>query len=117
MNSSKHRCINQASAPEAQTLQRSLNSSLGDTFGISLVLLGGQLLNVSPSIRPNASMQTSFTSKMLPPLSRKPMIIPFWTSDKSLHFCIAQTIAMFSESTESSAGIWVSRNPQSRIWL
>ncbi|GFY21577.1 hypothetical protein TNCV_1167221 [Trichonephila clavipes] len=37
MNSSQHRCTNQASASEAQTQQCSLNSSLGDTFGSPLV--------------------------------------------------------------------------------
>ncbi|GFW86711.1 DUF4817 domain-containing protein [Trichonephila clavipes] len=35
---------------------------------------------------------------MLPPLARKPMILPFWTSDKSLRFCITPTIGMFSEA-------------------
>ncbi|GFW35234.1 hypothetical protein TNCV_1695491 [Trichonephila clavipes] len=38
MNSSQHRCMNQASASEAQTQQRSLNSSLGGTVGSSLVI-------------------------------------------------------------------------------
>ncbi|GFV86049.1 uncharacterized protein TNCV_670461 [Trichonephila clavipes] len=45
MNNSQHWCINQVSASEAQTQQRSLNSSLGDTVGSPLVHLGGQLLN------------------------------------------------------------------------
>ncbi|GFX17200.1 hypothetical protein TNCV_2857231 [Trichonephila clavipes] len=48
------------SAKEAH--QRSLNSSLGDTVGSSLVLLGRQLLKGSTSIRLNASLQPSFTS-------------------------------------------------------
>ncbi|GFW56060.1 uncharacterized protein TNCV_374661 [Trichonephila clavipes] len=140
MNSSQHRCTNQASASEAQMQQCSLNSSLGDTFGSPLVRFGGQLLNGSPSICPNASPQPSFASviygswcttfasslilnspilpctvhfyhggtrtvhknsavsEMLPPLARKPMIMPFWTSDKSLRFCITPTIEMFSEA-------------------
>ncbi|GFW41714.1 RNA-directed DNA polymerase from mobile element jockey [Trichonephila clavipes] len=139
MNSSQHRCTNQASASEAQTQQCSLNSSLGDTFGSLLVHFGGQLLNGSPSICPNASPQPSFASviygpwcttfatslilnspilpctvhfyhaaceqftnsavsEMLPPLARKPMILPFWTSDKSLRFCITPMIEMFSEA-------------------
>jgi hypothetical protein len=34
-------------------------------------------------------------SEMLPPFARKPMIMPFSTSDKSLRFCITPTIAMF----------------------
>ncbi|GFV72265.1 hypothetical protein TNCV_637271 [Trichonephila clavipes] len=50
MNSSQHRCTNQASASEAQTQQCSLNCSLGETFGSPLVHFGGQLLNGSPSI-------------------------------------------------------------------
>ncbi|GFU74911.1 hypothetical protein TNCV_4508711 [Trichonephila clavipes] len=33
MNSSQHRCMNQVSVFENQTLQRSLNSSLEDTVG------------------------------------------------------------------------------------
>ncbi|GFU92557.1 uncharacterized protein TNCV_4794861 [Trichonephila clavipes] len=133
MNSSQHRCTNQASASEAQTQQCSLNSSLGDTFGSPLIHFGGQLLNGSPSICPNTSPQPSFASVIygpwcttfatslilnspfspcsvhfyhggtrtvhkLPPLARKPMILPFWTSDKSLRFCITPTIEMFSEA-------------------
>ncbi|GFV90100.1 calmodulin [Trichonephila clavipes] len=35
---------------------------------------------------------------MLPPLARKPMILPFGTSDKSIRFCITPTIEMFSEA-------------------
>ncbi|GFV18296.1 hypothetical protein TNCV_1764791 [Trichonephila clavipes] len=37
----------------------------------------------------------SAVSEMLPPLARKPVIMPFWTSDKSLRFCITLTIEMF----------------------
>ncbi|GFV51333.1 uncharacterized protein TNCV_3615311 [Trichonephila clavipes] len=39
--------------------------------------------------------------EMLPPLVRKPMIMPiwtFWTSDKSLRFCITSMIEMFSKA-------------------
>ncbi|GFX26605.1 hypothetical protein TNCV_4536161 [Trichonephila clavipes] len=46
MNISQHRCMNQASALEALTQQRSLNSSLGDIVGSPLVHPCGQLLNV-----------------------------------------------------------------------
>ncbi|GFV06460.1 uncharacterized protein TNCV_2947831 [Trichonephila clavipes] len=67
MNSSQHRCTNQASASEAQMQQCSLNSSLGDTFGSPLVHFGGQLLNGSPSICPNASPQPSFASVIYGP--------------------------------------------------
>ncbi|GBM41432.1 Calmodulin [Araneus ventricosus] len=35
---------------------------------------------------------------MLPPLARKPIIMPFWTSDKSLRFCITPTIEMLSDA-------------------
>ncbi|GFX81872.1 uncharacterized protein TNCV_2570721 [Trichonephila clavipes] len=137
MNSSQHRCTNQTSASETQTQQCSLNSSLGDTFGSPLVHFSGQVLNGSPSICPNASLQPSFasvicglwcttfatslvltvpfcharytftmaareqftnSSEMLPPLAQKPMIMPFWTSDKSLRFCITPTIEMFFEA-------------------
>ncbi|GFW66291.1 hypothetical protein TNCV_1711901 [Trichonephila clavipes] len=40
MNSSQHRCMNQAPASENQTQQRSLNSSLEVTVGSPLVHLG-----------------------------------------------------------------------------
>jgi hypothetical protein len=36
--------------------------------------------------------------EMLPPLARKPMIMPFSTSDKSTRFCITPTIAIFYDS-------------------
>ncbi|GFV67128.1 uncharacterized protein TNCV_3668831 [Trichonephila clavipes] len=67
MNSSQHRCTNQASASEAQTQQCSLNSSLGDTFGILLVHFGGQLFKGSPSICPNTSLEPSFASVIYGP--------------------------------------------------
>ncbi|GFW81798.1 hypothetical protein TNCV_2884721 [Trichonephila clavipes] len=41
MNSILHRCMNQASASEAQAQQLSLNSSLGDTVDSPLVHLRG----------------------------------------------------------------------------
>src|SRR5580765_8936292 len=47
--------------------QRSLNSCLGDTVGSPLVHLGGQLLNGSTSICPNASPQPSFASVIYDP--------------------------------------------------
>ncbi|GFT63273.1 hypothetical protein TNCV_1194841 [Trichonephila clavipes] len=56
MNSSQHRCMNQAPASENQTQQRSLNSSLEDTVGRPLVHLGGMLLNGSTSILPNSPL-------------------------------------------------------------
>ncbi|GFX88348.1 hypothetical protein TNCV_1705681 [Trichonephila clavipes] len=62
MNSSQHRCMNQAPASENQTQQRSLNSSLEDTVGSPLVHLGGMLLNGSTSILPNSLLQPSVTS-------------------------------------------------------
>ncbi|GFU00697.1 transposable element Tc3 transposase [Trichonephila clavipes] len=62
MSSSQHRCMNQAPASENQTQQRSLNSSLEDTVGSSLVHLGGMLLNGSTSILPNSPLQPSVTS-------------------------------------------------------
>ncbi|GFX13286.1 hypothetical protein TNCV_2907091 [Trichonephila clavipes] len=62
MNSSQHRCMNQAPASENQTQQRSLNSSLEDTVGSPLVHLGGMLLNGSTSILPNSPLQPSVTS-------------------------------------------------------
>ncbi|GFX02343.1 hypothetical protein TNCV_2285111 [Trichonephila clavipes] len=62
MNSSHHGCMNQASVSEAQTQQRSLNSSLGDTVGSPLVHMGDQLLNGSTYILPNAFLQPSLTS-------------------------------------------------------
>ncbi|GFU57251.1 calmodulin [Trichonephila clavipes] len=128
MNSSQHRCMNQASASEGQTQQCPLNSSLGDTVGSPLIHLGGQLLNGSTSILPNVSPQLLFTSviyglwcttfasslildspilpctvyfynggtRTVPPLARKSMIMPFWTSDKLFRFCITPTIVMFS---------------------
>ncbi|GFW67836.1 hypothetical protein TNCV_3871671 [Trichonephila clavipes] len=71
MNSSQHRCIYQASASEARTQQRSLNSSLGDTVGSPLVHLGSQLLNGSMSIRSNVSPQPLFTSVIYGPWSAK----------------------------------------------
>ncbi|GFX26365.1 uncharacterized protein TNCV_949631 [Trichonephila clavipes] len=67
MDSSQHRCTNQASASEAQTQQCSLNCSLGDTFGSPLVNFGGQLFNGSPSICSNASPQPSFASVIYGP--------------------------------------------------
>ncbi|GFU32398.1 hypothetical protein TNCV_3611671 [Trichonephila clavipes] len=45
MNSSQHRCMNQAPASENQVQQQSLNSSLEATVGSPLVHLGGMLLN------------------------------------------------------------------------
>ncbi|GFU88090.1 hypothetical protein TNCV_1336591 [Trichonephila clavipes] len=62
MNSSQHRCMNQAPASENQTQRRSLNSSLEDTVGSPLVHLGGMLLNGSTSILPNSPLQPSVTS-------------------------------------------------------
>ncbi|GFT43443.1 hypothetical protein TNCV_814971 [Trichonephila clavipes] len=62
MNSSQHRCMNQASASEDQTQQRSLNSSLEATVGSPLVHLGGMLLNGSTSSLPNSPLQPSVTS-------------------------------------------------------
>ncbi|GFY03280.1 hypothetical protein TNCV_1172401 [Trichonephila clavipes] len=59
--------MNQASALEAQTQQRSLNSSLGDTVDSPLVHLGGQLLNGSRSKHPKASPQSSFNSVIYGP--------------------------------------------------
>ncbi|GBM32974.1 hypothetical protein AVEN_225421-1, partial [Araneus ventricosus] len=35
---------------------------------------------------------------MLPPLARKPIIMPFWTSAKSLRFCITPTIEKLSDA-------------------
>ncbi|GFW07262.1 hypothetical protein TNCV_3694551 [Trichonephila clavipes] len=35
---------------------------------------------------------------MLPTFSRKPKIMPFWTSDNSLHVCITPTTVVFSEA-------------------
>ncbi|GFY18277.1 hypothetical protein TNCV_2046831 [Trichonephila clavipes] len=61
MSISQRRCVNQTSAP---TQQRSLNSNLGDTGGSPLAHLGGQLLNGSTSVRPNACPQSSLTSVM-----------------------------------------------------
>ncbi|GFU57071.1 hypothetical protein TNCV_1779371 [Trichonephila clavipes] len=61
MNSSQHRCMNQAPASENQTQQRSLNSSLEDTVGSPLVHLGGMLLNGSTSILPNSPLPPSVT--------------------------------------------------------
>ncbi|GFV61803.1 hypothetical protein TNCV_2517351 [Trichonephila clavipes] len=62
MNSSQHRCMNQAPASENQTQQRSLNSSLEDTVGRPLVHLGGMMLNGSTSIPPNSPLQPSVIS-------------------------------------------------------
>ncbi|GFU36778.1 endonuclease-reverse transcriptase [Trichonephila clavipes] len=62
MNSSQHRCMNQAPASENQTQQRSLNSSLEATVGSLLVHLGGMLLNGSTSSLPNSPLQPSVTS-------------------------------------------------------
>ncbi|GFW65743.1 hypothetical protein TNCV_585691 [Trichonephila clavipes] len=62
MDSSQHRCMNQAPASENQTQQRSLNSSLEATVGSPLVHLGGMLLNGSTSILPNSPLQPSVTS-------------------------------------------------------
>ncbi|GFY09484.1 troponin T [Trichonephila clavipes] len=62
MNSSQHRCMNQAPASENQTQQQSLNSSLEDTVGSPLVHLGGMLLNGSTSSLPNSPLQPSVTS-------------------------------------------------------
>ncbi|GFW40942.1 hypothetical protein TNCV_4369901 [Trichonephila clavipes] len=62
MNSSQHRCMNQAPASENQTQQRSLNSSLEATVGSPLVHLGGMLLNGSTSSLPNSPLQPSVTS-------------------------------------------------------
>ncbi|GFX77815.1 hypothetical protein TNCV_432001 [Trichonephila clavipes] len=39
---------------------------------------------------------------MLPTFSRKPKIMPFWTSDNSLHVCITPTIVVFSEAVTHS---------------
>ncbi|GFS60473.1 uncharacterized protein TNCV_947131 [Trichonephila clavipes] len=35
---------------------------------------------------------------MLPTFSRKPKIMPFWTSDNSLHVCITPKTVVFSEA-------------------
>ncbi|GFS62501.1 hypothetical protein TNCV_1262831 [Trichonephila clavipes] len=75
MNSSQHRCMNQAPALENQTQQRSLNSSLEDTVGSPLVHLGGMLLNGSTSILPNSPLQPSVTS-----ITYGPWYTPFATS-------------------------------------
>ncbi|GFW74584.1 hypothetical protein TNCV_114351 [Trichonephila clavipes] len=61
MNSSQHRCMNQAPASENQTQQRSLKGSLEDTVGSPWVHLGGMLLNGSTSILPNSPLQPSVT--------------------------------------------------------
>ncbi|GFW27770.1 hypothetical protein TNCV_766511 [Trichonephila clavipes] len=68
MNSSQHRCMNQAPASENQTQQRSLNSSLEATVGSPLVHLGGMLLNGSTSSLPNSPLQPSVTSITLWPV-------------------------------------------------
>ncbi|GFW50682.1 hypothetical protein TNCV_2889841 [Trichonephila clavipes] len=47
--------------------RRSNVRCLGDTFGSPLVHFGGQLLNGSPSICPNASPQPSFASVIYGP--------------------------------------------------
>ncbi|GFV56421.1 hypothetical protein TNCV_1709711 [Trichonephila clavipes] len=62
MNSSQHRCMNQAPASENQMQQRSLNSSLEATVGSPLVHLVGMLLNGSTSSLPNSPLQPSVTS-------------------------------------------------------
>ncbi|GFX18344.1 transposable element Tcb1 transposase [Trichonephila clavipes] len=62
MNSSQHRCMNQAPASENQMQQRSLNSSLEATVGSPLVYLVGMLLNGSTSSLPNSPLQPSVTS-------------------------------------------------------
>ncbi|GFV67912.1 hypothetical protein TNCV_664741 [Trichonephila clavipes] len=54
--------MNQASASEAQTQQRSLNNSSGDTVSGPLVHLSDHLLNGSMSISLNSSPGPSFTS-------------------------------------------------------
>ncbi|GFV30961.1 hypothetical protein TNCV_4013951 [Trichonephila clavipes] len=62
MNSSQHRCMNQAPASENQTQQLSLNSILEATVGSPLVHLGGMLLNGSTSSLPNSPLQPSLIS-------------------------------------------------------
>ncbi|GFW11573.1 transposable element Tc3 transposase [Trichonephila clavipes] len=68
MNSSQHRCINQASASEAQMQLCLLNSSSKDTVGSSLVHLDDQLLNDNTSINPNARhspLCTTFATSLI----------------------------------------------------
>ncbi|GFU83491.1 hypothetical protein TNCV_2142491 [Trichonephila clavipes] len=84
MNSSWHRCMNQASASEAQTQQRSLNSCLGDTVGSPLDHLAGQLLNGSTSIHPNASLP--FTSVIHGPW--RITFAPSWMLDNPILPCM-----------------------------
>ncbi|GFX52239.1 hypothetical protein TNCV_4800961 [Trichonephila clavipes] len=77
--------MNQASALEGQTLQRSLDSNLGDTVSSPLVHLGGQLLNGSTSICPNASPQPSFTAVILPMVHHIYLVADFGQSLFSMH--------------------------------
>ncbi|GFV47188.1 hypothetical protein TNCV_4544801 [Trichonephila clavipes] len=62
MNSSQHRCMNQAPASENQMQQGSLNSSLEATVGSPLVHLVGMLLNGSTSSLPYSPLQPPVTS-------------------------------------------------------
>ncbi|GFW65372.1 hypothetical protein TNCV_396381 [Trichonephila clavipes] len=62
MNSSQHRCMNQASTSEVQTQQRSFNRSLEDTVDSPLAHVGGLFLYGSMAIGPNTSPQPSFIS-------------------------------------------------------
>ncbi|GFS76485.1 hypothetical protein TNCV_1621061 [Trichonephila clavipes] len=75
MNSSQHRCMNQAPASENQTQQRSLNSSLEATVGSPLVHLGGMLLNGRTSSLPNSPLQPSVTSITYGPCGRGSLVV------------------------------------------
>ncbi|GFW86955.1 uncharacterized protein TNCV_1383711 [Trichonephila clavipes] len=125
--------MNLASASEAQTQQRSLNSNLGDIVGVSLGSSGWSFAHqyqVYSTKRISAAVvhlcylcpmvhhichvtdfgQSHFAmhSILLPrqhtnssqtsTVGLKAKDLSFWMSDKSLRFCIAPTIAMFSEA-------------------
>ncbi|GFT54989.1 hypothetical protein TNCV_2325091 [Trichonephila clavipes] len=62
MNRSQHRCMNQASASENQTQQRSLNSSLEDTVGSPWFIWVVCCLTVARLLLPNSPLQPSVTS-------------------------------------------------------
>ncbi|GFU25703.1 hypothetical protein TNCV_3146461 [Trichonephila clavipes] len=70
MNSSQHRCMNQAPASENQTQHRSLNSSLEATVGSPLVHLGGMLLNTHTVARLVSRTHPCSRQSPLSPMAR-----------------------------------------------
>ncbi|GFU80124.1 hypothetical protein TNCV_580041 [Trichonephila clavipes] len=73
-------------------------------FATSLILDGPILPHARYTLTTVTHEQSTnlAVSEMLPTFSLKPKIMPFWTSDNSLHVCITPTTVVFSEALAHS---------------